>query len=367
MNKKLLTIAIGAALAAAPMFAAQADVKLYGRVQAEINQEDIDNQNNEVSVDDKGGMSRFGIKATEKMGNGLTGLAVLEWGLDPSTGSGLNDRQQFVGLTGGWGTFALGSFASPYKTTGGTSYDPFTNTHLEARRAGGMTGASGFGTNGFVRSTMLYASPDWSGFSFAVGYIPNLSDQDLVQNPDLAAAYRDTGNAVSVALKYANGPFEVFYAGNFINYDASGLDDESYNKIGGQFVFGNNTINGQYEWIKNSFSAATGASFGDPAIPYSAIVNVDLTTGLPVGQPDGDIWYLGYQFKMGNTIFAANVGQTNSDGATGLVDNDIDYYSLGAIYKFSKLTRVFGGYANSSGSDLFPDRDVWTIGLRKDF
>jgi len=161
MNKKLLTIAIGAALVAAPMYAAQADVKLYGRVQAELNNENIDNSSNasDTSIDDVGGQSRWGIKATEKLGNGLTAVSVLEFQLDPSRNTGQSDRQQFVGLTGNWGTFALGSFQAPYKTTGGASYDPFVATHLQARRAGGMSGASGFGTNGFVRKTMVYLRP----------------------------------------------------------------------------------------------------------------------------------------------------------------------------------------------------------------
>jgi predicted porin len=342
MNKKLLTIAIGAALAAAPMFAAQADVVLYGRVQAEINQEDIDNQDNNVNVDDVGGQSRWGIKATEKLGNGLTAVGVLEFQLDPSNNNGQKDRAQFVGLTGGWGTFALGSFQSPYKTTGGTSYDPFTATHLQARRAGGMTGASGFGTNGFVRNTIVYASPKLSGFSFAIGVIPDISHQDIAGV---------TGSAYSLAAKYENGPFEVFYARNEAQYDDAGFSDESMDKIGGQVVFGNHTINGQYEWIQNSRASSTGASFGGN--PYSAITAGD----------DGDIWYLGYQFKMGNNIFAANVGQTNSDVHNG---NDTDYYALGMIHKFSKYTRAFGGYANSD-SNVYGNRNVWTVGLRKDF
>lgn len=359
MNKKLLTIAIGAALAAAPMFAAQADVKLYGRVQAELNNEDIDNADTDTSVDDDGGMSRWGIKATEKLGNGLTGVAVLEFMVDPTEGSGQSDRQQFVGLTGGWGTFAMGSFNSPYKTSGGVSYDPFTNTHLQARRAGGMSGAAGFGTNGQLRSTVVYASPNWSGFSFALGIIPDLSRQDV-----FGGSGGDTGDAYSLALKYENGPFEVFYARNQANYDTSGLDDESLDKIGGQVVFGNHTINGQYEWINNSVASATGASFGGNE--YSGIVAFDAVSGAPVLGLDGDIWYLGYQFKAGNNVFAVNVGQTNTDSPTGTVGNDTDYYALGVIHHFSKLTRIFGGYANSD-SDAFGDRDAWTVGLRKDF
>ena len=80
MKKKLLATAIGAALAASPMLAAQADVKLFGRVQVELAQETVeaDTDGDGVNETDTSGYSfkdnalgRIGIAASEDLGGGI--------------------------------------------------------------------------------------------------------------------------------------------------------------------------------------------------------------------------------------------------------------------------------------------------------
>ena len=100
--------------------------------------------------------------------------------------------------------------------------------------------------------------------------------------------------------------------------------------------------------------------------------------------PDGDdndatIYFIGYQFKMGKNIFAAQYGATSGDpNYDGLTNNavgdvtDATYYALGVIHKFSKKTRAFIGYRNTDGKDDntgSSDRDlsVFSAGLRVDF
>src|SRR3990167_11228870 len=83
MNKKLLAIAVGATLVA-PMLAAQADVKVYGRIYAELASEKKGSPAtfDGITQDDNQGEGRLGVKITEDLGNGLKAIGQIEWQLD---------------------------------------------------------------------------------------------------------------------------------------------------------------------------------------------------------------------------------------------------------------------------------------------
>jgi hypothetical protein len=189
MNKQLLALAVTAALVAPSI--ASADVKLYGRVQVEYNVEDSDqaNTNSEQSVDDNAGQSRIGIKFSEKLGGGLSAFGKAEFRIDPADNSSsgtagsssqgsisgaLGQRDIHVGIKGSWGSIAAGSFHAPYKTAGGVKWDPMVATHLQARRAGGMSGGPGIGGhNGFMRNAIYYTSPNVNGFKVQFAISPD--------------------------------------------------------------------------------------------------------------------------------------------------------------------------------------------------
>ena len=96
MNKKLIALAVGAAMGVAPMAASAAKVTVYGHAQVEVH-------NTEVTVTlptSLGGGSasadgnfltdnargRLGVKASEKLGNGMTAIAKFEWKIDTTLG-----------------------------------------------------------------------------------------------------------------------------------------------------------------------------------------------------------------------------------------------------------------------------------------
>jgi major outer membrane protein P.IB len=118
MNKKLLAIAIGAAVSAAPMFAS-ADVTLYGHAQVEVASVDNSSTGNLTNVADNA-RGRLGVKASEKLGNGMTAIAGFEWKIDTTQGGqATGQRESFVGLKGDFGTISAGHLKSAYKYTGG--------------------------------------------------------------------------------------------------------------------------------------------------------------------------------------------------------------------------------------------------------
>jgi len=374
MNKKFLAIAVAAAMA--PV-AASADVKLYGIAQVEYSVEDssANGVDSVQAVDDNGGRSRIGIKFTEKLGGGLTAFGKAEFRIDPADNSSqgtngnatsvsgaLGQRDIHVGLKSSWGSLAAGSFNSPYKTAGGVKWDPWAASHLQARRAGGMSGGAGIGGhNGFIRNAIYYTSPSVNGFQAQFSISPDETNAGAENGPD-------GDNDYSIALQYKNGPWHAIFAHNRNNNDSNAVagatEDETLTKVGLRWKSGALTIAGQYEVISDADRAASGNTpgGGGTAEAYHAG-----TVG--AGQNDADILWLNGQYKAGNNIFTVSYGQTDVDGAGANPDADYDMWTVGVIHKFSKQTRIFGGYTQTDGDNNgnADDRDAFSVGIRKDF
>ncbi|NIP73455.1 MAG: porin [Gammaproteobacteria bacterium] len=349
MNKKLLSLAVGAALGTAPMIGAQAaDVKVYGQVQAEVASESSDppllfatdgrvvqggnNQFQDNITMEDNARGRYGLTASEDLGNGLTAIAKIEYDLGSTTdGGGPTQRDTLVGLKGGFGEFQAGRLKSAYKYTGGVKYDPFVTTNLEARRYGGMT-TGVFGHNSFVSNHLGYKN-DLGAVGLWITYSP---DEQSGTDGDMTAS-----------VKFGGGAWEAF--GALAHDDDADGAGNAYDvfKVGGQYRMGPHKLSGQWE-------SGTDESGGVDA--------------------DGSLLFLGYQFKTGNTTLAAQMGTgTVEFDIAGADDQESTYFALGAIHKFSKQTRIFGGFASMEVENAVGlsandgDRDVVTAGLRMDF
>lgn len=379
MKKKLLTVAVGAALAAVPALYAQADVKVYGMVQFELAQEKADSQlslnasdndivksngwnrgtpadpnDNSVLTLEDNQRGRFGFKADEDLGGGLKGFAQIEYDIGGSTeasfGQGSSIREANVGLSGAFGSVMIGTMKSPYKYTGGINYDPFVTTNLEARRNGGMTGGV-FGQNGFADNVIGYKTPAGLPVEVWVIYSPDKQGDSTgspvgagVSNAGPNGSWDDGDYAASV--KFGQKTWEVFFK-TAKNKDNSTNLDYTANSVGGKYSIGPHTIVGQYE---------------------------DTSLDVAGGSDDGKLLFLGYHFKLGNTTLVAQVGDGKMDYQNAaLTDMEWTYYTLGAVHHFSKTTRLFGGYTttdvdNENGtSGANGKRKALSIGLRKDF
>jgi predicted porin len=348
MNKKLVTLAVGAALGlGAPMIASAAKVTVGGHAQVEIGSFDVSNGgfNGNVVRDENRG--RILITASEKLGNGMTAIAKFEWKIDTTQGGrDTGDREALVGLKGNFGTVELGTLKFPYKYYGGVKYDPFVATILEARGNGGMSASGGqngdawFGHSGFFQESIGYKSPNFNGMTFWAVYSPN---EDTGAGPGNSAAGRQGSGDWSLGLKYKNGPFEIGVAA--FNQDgaadsgtkSTGSDVDGW-KVFGKYKWGNHTFLGQYESSTNDNGAAADT--------------------------DWDTWFLGYHLRSGNNTFVVQAGVTTQE--TSGVETDTDYLTVGLIHHLSKKTRLFGGYRNTdvSGGN---ETDVWSVGLRMIF
>jgi len=342
MNKKLIALAVGAALGT-PM-AAQAGATVYGHGQVEIANYGSDDKGTAV-VDNARG--RIGVKSTEDLGGGLKALFKVEFKADFADGvaggkltdsngdtvqsdASLTKREMMVGLKGNFGEVQLGRLKTAYKYTGGVKYDPFVATVLEARDGNAMSGKVGVGA--IKKAAGHHAFVDDS-----IAYKNKFGDISLWITYDLddGGPSSDTGgNALTASVKFSQKNWEVFVA--TVDDDNDGAPGNGYSatKIGGQFRTGPHKISAQLE------NADTGA-----------VVN-----------PDIQYIYLDYQFKMGKNIFDVAYGQVDPDGA----NNDHDWLRLAVIHKFSKKTRAWIGWSNLDSDLPNSDSSVVSVGLRVD-
>ncbi len=216
MQKKIVALAV-AGLASSAAFA-QTNVTVYGTVDmAYVHQSDsVDDANAQNNIDDGGwDRSRFGLKGTEDLGNGLSASFQQEFGLKADNQNGATlQRQSFVSLAGkGWGSIKAGGFWN------------IVDDVVSGTSAGGGSqvnwgeGVIDLSLNTFASNAVQFDSLDYSGFKFAVGYSSNFTSADeSVSGDNLrtwfgGASY--TNGALFVGATYTHGS----KASNDVNYD----------------------------------------------------------------------------------------------------------------------------------------------------
>ena len=266
MNKKLISLAVAAALVAPA--AAMAEATLYGKVNVSLDYasvknvvlptfafarnpqgqiirdqfgnatlvqtspgEDFDGWGMSSSgyIPGEGRASRVGVKGSEDLGGGLKAIYQVEFGinLNDTNNDVLNNadaitmRNSFVGLAGGWGTFLMGRHDTPMKIST-AKLDLFADTMADYN-----------GTVGFqdlrADNAVAYISPSWAGFTFAGAVIPsggatggvspatryqlirdnngNTTGVEAINDPGLNLNDNSIAGAYSLAAIYSNGPF----------------------------------------------------------------------------------------------------------------------------------------------------------------
>ncbi len=353
MNKKLIALAVGAALTA-PL-AAQAGPTVYGHLAADLSSESVDVTGGPTTTDGhllQGGGGRFqdgngiddnkrgrlGVKGNYDLGGGLKAIYKFEFQVDTSTANvDDGDRNSFVGLKGSFGTIKLGSLKTPYKYMGGVKYDPFVTTELEARRYGGMTFGT-FGSNSFFRTSVGYERKVGGG-KFWLVYSPNETN-GTNNSGDYSAGFMMKAKGYEWFIATAkdadidNDPLTVDYAFTAL-------------KVGGKWKSGPHVLKLQYETTTNETAA---------------------------GDYDGTLIFLGYEMKMGKNTFVAQYSTgTVESPVAGAPDQDNTYLAVGVVHKFNKKTRLWVGYSDMSVDNANNvaaannGRSAFSVGMRIDF
>jgi len=341
MQKKLLVAAVGAALALGPVLSAQAmDVKIKGRVRAELVNVDGDTINNGDSRWEQGdanGDSRWGIFASEDLGNGLKAVARVDFQTSAIVGGDGDElnREHFVGIAGGFGQITFGRTQPAYKSIN-VGWDPYVAAFLQSRRAGGSSGDT-FGHNGFRDDIIAYTTPKGSPIKvMAQVVLDEKNGQD---------------GEYHVAAMWKGGPLELVAAAN--NDPQENGDDLQNMKVAARFKSGGFTGMVQYEDVDQGGSIRANGNR----------IDVDpVTTGTQnLGQ--GSFLLVGLGYKFGGNVLYGQVGGFSSDVDT---ISDVDYFAIGVTHFFSKKTRVYAGYSNIDVKDV-GKTNMFGAGIRFDF
>lgn len=297
MKKSLLALAVLASFAGAA--SAQSSVTVYGLIDAGISHETgaKDGSVTKVATGVQSG-NRLGFKGTEDLGNGLKAIFQIENGFDADTGvqrqGALFGRQAYVGLTGNFGTVALGRQYDPLFVTL-DSIDPFGT---------GLTGAS---TNLMAATArrdnaVTYATPDLNGFTATGLYAAGEQ-----------ASGASNGRTIGLSGAYANGPVTAAVAYDKFNF-VNGTDSTKLFLIGGTYNFGPATAHVAYETEKSNT-----VDFRDVLVGVSAPVSA------------------------AGTVMASFIKQTDR---TAPKTEGAKQYAIGYVHTLSKRTNVYTSYGN---------------------
>ncbi|HET7922533.1 MAG TPA: porin [Gammaproteobacteria bacterium] len=300
--------AIAVVLVGTPVLC-QADLTLYGRVYAEAAKETSGKGATKLdttTLDDEQNAGRIGLKFSQKLDHGLSAFGKYEFNMNaPDATDNFTARESYVGIEGGFGSVAAGRFSGVYKTLGGTDFDPFIYTSLEARGYGGMSG-SAFGTSGYIGRAVQYQSPvfgkdDGMHVRGAVQY-------GMDSTPGVTDA--DRGSYLA-GLSFGYGIAELVAA---VSHDKA--RDKSNTKLGARIRSGDIT------WVVQSENVEEGGFD---------------TAGA------GTFLFGGVEYRNGDLNYVAQVGSYRSDAAS----SNGSYFALGVQYFFAKNIWVTAGYRNT--------------------
>jgi predicted porin len=321
MNKKLLIAAVGAALVAGPMMAAQAAPTVYGHFHVSLDRYDVDTS--ATATTERGllnsNSSRFGLKGDEDLGGGLKAIYQVESGVfavdDGTSGFGNTLRNTYVGFSGSsWGMVKFGRHDTPVKDLG-RAIDQYNEQIGDARNITGNAGAFDARINNMVR----YDSPSFSGVKFALQY----------GTPEAVNSTRYTSGSVT----WTGGPF------------MAGLGYEKHS-------FGGALVSGSQKKDESDIRLVGKYSAGDLSLALLYETMSDLGG---VSSADRKVLGLEAGFKMANNMLKAHY--YNADKVDGqATQNGGKIWALGVDHSFSKTTSAYVNYAvasNDSGTTAF--------------
>ena len=381
MKKTLAAVAVLGAFAGSAL---AADVQLYGIVDTGVgyNHVDVDGLGDGQDIDTfqmKSGQasgSRWGLKGTEDLGNGLTVGFILEDGFSSDNGTDsapMFNRESSLFIEGGFGKLAMGRMGS-------------LNNGQSSWAKVGMINA--FGTSdwgdysvqvGNVMSTaaqwdnmVAYQTPDFAGFKVYAQY----GMGNTVENYGSVENESSSDRYYALGATYNNGPFAAYFAVDSINYASwSNGTAKAPNDVDDSLTV---TLGGSYDF--EAVKVYLGAQYFDE-VKLSNFKGVIKAAG--VGQSNkvkgygisltGDAPVLGGKAMFG--IGYTDAESADSEDKTADVELQRYVVSVGYDYPFSKRTDVYAvaSYMQDSWEDKVNKEDAdpsaytFYVGLRHRF
>ena len=386
MKKTLAAVAVLGAFAGSAL---AADVQLYGVVDLGLNYSHVDMDGNGDDIDSftmdsgNGSGSRWGIKGTEDLGNGLTVGFILENGFDADTGADgvMFNRESSLFLQGGFGKLALGRMGalnngqSSWSLIGrlspfGTSYGDYT-----------AQASNIFSLSSQWDNMIAYQTPDFAGFKVYAQYSMGNAKADhtgtAVENEATADRF------YAIGATYDNGPVSAYLAVDSINYASNNgkgtywgdrQDDSLTVTFGGSYDFEVVKVYLGAQYFDTVTTSSLGGIIANNEAPH------DLSNATYTGYGIG----LGLDAPLAGGKAMFGVGYVDAEQSD--VNEDMgNYYdftrwvvSAGYSYPFSKRTDVYGvvSYMNDkveghtetvTETEWNPSAYSFIVGLRHKF
>lgn len=409
MKKTLAAVAVLGAFAGSAL---AADVQLYGIVDTGVgyNHVDMDSLDGVSLYNDgkavysfadsdsfsmmsgQASGSRWGLKGTEDLGNGLTVGFILEDGFTSDNGADsapMFNRESSLFVQGGFGKFAMGRMGSLNNGQSSWAKVGMVSAFGTSDWGGYSAQLSNiFSLAGQWDNMVAYETPSFAGFKVYAQYAMGSNDNENESSSDRYYA---------IGATYNNGPFAGYFAVDSINYQTSGA------KIDDKFIDDSLTVTLGGSWNFEVAKVYFGAQYFDEVklssiggITKTTVGSVDLSKlggpGITVGGPGITVGALlkvkGYGISLtadapvagGKAMFGVGyVDAEAADSTQDLLNLDLKRYvvSVGYDYPFSKRTDVYAiasymqdqvdAKLNGASEDWDPSAYTLYVGLRHKF
>lgn len=361
MKKTLLAAALMAGFAGIAQ--AETSVTLYGIIDAGIGYDRVKTHANGEKQTRTGLLqgvqsgNRWGLKGTEDLGNGLRATFQLESGFELATGNQLQGDDSNDRLFGRWATLGLagdswGRLDMGRQTTVGSQY--FVDVHGQHWDGTGSTRAFRGQDTNRIDNSIIYQTPNFSGFQAGVGYSFQANGGQVAK----VSGDKDLNkSAVTTGIRYANGPVAVAASYDQVRLQTGPLTNKYKNAQTW-------AVSGSYDFEVVALSLAFGQDF-----------NGSYTTAY------GNSRYYNKNFDYNNyaVALAFPIGEGKLSGeysmkqprkaAKDAGEKKQHAYSLAYKHPLSKRTDVYavGGYVKNLNNQNKDTRTVAGVGLTHRF
>ncbi|VFR41290.1 outer membrane porin [plant metagenome] len=379
MKKTLLAAAVLAGFAGAAQ--AETSVTLYGIVDVGVGYQQvkgggIDKASRVGLIDGVQSGSRWGLRGSEDLGDGLRAIFTLESGFNSRTGSSgqggrLFGRQATVGLAAdSWGTLTIGRQTNVSSDFFG-SIDPFAASYGQSH-----AGAA-FGQIATLRydNAVKYLTPSFGGFQVGALYSFDVNEGSTSGGSSgTGFQTNEKDRAINAGIRYVNGPLNVAASYDRLNRRSSvSSSDDRINAwlVGGTYDFEVVKLALAYGQSKDGWIGAAA-----PALQSGSLASAGITSDYNTYVYQNDLKVKSYLVGLSAPIGPGNLfgswhrADPNQD-VGGVADSDStqNTYSLGYTYDLSKRTNVYA-YGSYSKNYAFLDDVKSTavgVGLRHRF
>jgi len=290
MKKSLIALAVAGTFAA-PAFAnttvsgaLRLDAQSVSGITSTASKGTRVNNNNSVIT----------VAASEDIGGGMKAGASLTFGLPMTSTGNISGQNQFLSLSGGFGTVRLGAHDSA-SLVAGRSVDLFGNQSAgDARTLTNVGAADARGDD-----VVLYISPSFNGVTVALAHA-NMNTANTA----------DQGKINMAKVSYANGPLSLAAVHQTRDY----ATNEKDLRVVGSYTMGDTRLVALYDQIDNVAGTAT---------------------------TDSKTWGVGVAHNMGPiTLKAQHYAYDLKNSG-----DDATMTAVGADYSLSKRTKLMAAYS----------------------